>query len=88
MASKRVKKALRHEDVYGAGAKARREADLEPAEEYEAIEHERKQGTLHAGGSGSIVTDPKQAKAIAASEIRRKGRKHGNMDGNVHGEQY
>lgn len=84
MASRKVKKALQHADEYGEGAKARRKADLSDDEEYEAIESERQRGTLHAGGSGQVVTDPMQAKAIAASENRRRNnpnnafvRKHG-----------
>ena len=32
-------------------------------------------GTLHSGGSGKVVTDPKQAQAIAFSEQRRARRK-------------
>lgn len=76
MASKKVKKALEHEDKYGAGARAREAADLSEPEEYEAIESERQRGTLHSGGSGSIVTNPKQAQAIAHSEFQRKRRKN------------
>lgn len=81
--SKKVRAALEHKDEYGAGAKARRAAHLSDSEEYEAIEKERKRGTLHAGGSGKVVRDPQMAKAIAASEIRRK-----NADGDLHGGQY
>lgn len=87
MPSKKVKKALDHEDKYGAGAKARREADLSEPEEFEAVETERKRGTLHAGGSGSVVQNPKQAQAIAASEFKRKS-KRSNDSGDLHGEQY
>ena len=32
---------------------------------------EFKRGSLHSGGSGKIVTDPKQAQAIAMSMARR-----------------
>jgi len=89
MASKKVKKAMQHADEYGEGAKARRAVNLSEPEEYEAIEKERQRGTLHAGGSGKVVTNPQQAKAIAASENRRKrGKGNGNSDGNVRGEQY
>lgn len=87
MPSKKVKEALKHRDVYGAGAEARRKAHLSPSEEYEVIERERQKGTLHAGGSGHIVHDPAQARAIAASEIRRRER-HPNKDGNLHGREY
>lgn len=80
MASSKVKKALQHKDEYGAGAKARNEADLSPDEEYEAIESERQRGTLHSGGSGDIVTNPAQARAIAHSENqRRKNNPHNSF---------
>ena len=32
-----------------------------------------KKGKLHSGGSGKIVTDPKQAKAIQISYARKEG---------------
>jgi hypothetical protein len=88
LASRKVKKALAHEDKYGEGAKARRAADLSEPEEYAAIETERKQGTLHAGGSGKVVTNPAQAKAIAHSEFERKKKRGSNSDGNIHGPEY
>jgi len=36
---------------------------------------EYKSGGLHSGGSGKVVTDPAQAKAIALSEAKRRGYK-------------
>lgn len=39
------------------------------------VMHERKHGTLRAGGSGKKVTSRKQAIAIALSEARRDGAK-------------
>jgi len=37
--------------------------------------HEFKEGKLHSGRSGKIVTNPKQAVAIGLSEARRAGKK-------------
>jgi len=37
--------------------------------------HEMQQGELKSGGSGTRVTDPKQAIAIGLSEARREGAK-------------
>ena len=37
--------------------------------------HEMKKGTLKSGGSGKIVTDPKQAIAIGLSQAREEGGK-------------
>ncbi len=34
-----------------------------------------KKGKLHSGGSGDIVTDPHQAKAIQLSYLRKEGHK-------------
>jgi len=74
----KVEHALEHKDILGAGAKARRAAHLSESEEYETIERERKRGTLHSG-SGAVVHDPSQARAIAASEAR-KSRRGNNPD--------
>lgn len=37
--------------------------------------HEEKQGDLHSGRSGKVVTDPKQAIAIGLSRARKAGAK-------------
>lgn len=37
------------------------------------VMREYKKGALHSGGSGNLVTNPKQAIAIALSVARRKG---------------
>ena len=37
----------------------------------EKVMREYKEGTLHSGGSGKVVTNPKQAVAIAMSESRK-----------------
>lgn len=40
------------------------------------VMHEFKEGTLHSGSKkGPIVSNPKQAEAIALSEARKKGLK-------------
>ena len=41
----------------------------------EKVMHEFKEGELHSGGDGKIVTDRKQAIAIALSEAREEGAK-------------
>lgn len=38
------------------------------------VMREYKQGTLHSGKGGPVVTNPKQALAIALSEQRRQRR--------------
>jgi len=63
--SEAVKKALEHPNKLGAGA-AKRE-HLAPKEHKQAVYAEFHRGTLHSG-SGEIVTNPKQAAAIAHSE--------------------
>jgi hypothetical protein len=63
-----MESAMRHSNKYGAGAAARRKAHLKPKEKVGVVMHEYKHGTLHSGGSGKIVTNPKQAVAIALSE--------------------
>lgn len=70
-----VKKAMKHPDVLGAGAKKRR-AVKNPKDKMKIVMEEFKRGTLNSG-SGQKVTNPKQAVAIAYSEARRvkKGKK-------------
>jgi len=55
--------------AYGAGA-ARRKS-MSPKDKMKTVMHEFKKGTLHSGGSGEIVTNPKQAIAIGISEGKR-----------------
>jgi len=69
---KRIKKAMRHKDVLGAGAKKRKK--LPPKDKVEVVMKEFKRGTLNSG-SGSKVTNPKQAIAIGLSEARKVGAK-------------
>lgn len=65
MAKEKIKKALRHKDVLGAGAKKRKK--LRGKAKVEVVMKEFKRGTLHSGG-GEKVTNPKQAIAIGLSE--------------------
>lgn len=72
----RIKRALSHSNVLGAGASARRKAHLAPKEKVSVVMKEFKRHTLHSG-SGSIVRNRKQAIAIALSEagLSKKRRK-------------
>lgn len=67
-----IKKAMKHKDILGAGAKKR--ASLSSKDKKKVVMEEFKRGTLRSG-SGQKVTNPKQAVAIAYSEARRYGRK-------------
>lgn len=63
-----VAKAMRHPNVLGAGARMRR--GLNPKDKVHTVMSEFKRGTLHSG-SGQVVSNRKQAIAIALSEARR-----------------
>ena len=72
------KLAMRHSNILGAGAKARK--DLKGQEKVGVVMHEFKQGTLHSG-SGEIVKNRKQAIAIAMSEAglsKKRPRRYGD----------
>ena len=67
-------KAMKHSNKLGAGAAARRK-NLSGKAKIPVVMKEFKRGTLHSG-SGEVVTNPKQAVAIAMSEAgmsKRKG---------------
>lgn len=68
-----IKKAMKHKDVLGAGAK-KRKALKNPKDKVEVVMKEFKRGTLNSG-SGAKVTNPKQAIAIGLSEARKAGAK-------------
>lgn len=72
--NKRQREALRHPNKLGAGAMKRKH--LKGQEKVGVVMHEFKHGTLHSG-SGQIVTNPKQAVAIAMHEagLSRKQKK-------------
>jgi hypothetical protein len=67
MSLAQMRKAMNHPNVLGAGAAARRKHLRTPGDKVETVMHEFKRGTLHSG-SGEIVTNRKQAVAIAMSE--------------------
>jgi len=67
-----IKKAMKHPDKLGEGAKKRK--NLKPKDKVETVMHEYGRGTLHSG-SGAKVKDQKQAIAIALSEARKAGAK-------------
>lgn len=67
-----VNQALKHPNKLGAGAKKR--AKLKPSQRPAAVMKEFKRGTLHSG-SGAIVTNKKQAVAIAISESKKRRKK-------------
>ena len=63
--SKSIREAMKHRDIFGAGAKKRKK--LRGKNKIHAVMSEFKRGTLHSGGGGK-VTNKKQAIAIAMSE--------------------
>lgn len=67
----KMREAMKHKNVLGAGAKKRK--GLRPSEKAHVVMREFKRGTLHSG-SGQIVKDRKQAIAIALSEARKHAR--------------
>ena len=74
MGKKEVKWAMKHKNVLGAGAMKRKH--LGGADKVHTVMAEYKRGTLHSG-SGDIVTNRKQAIAIAMSEAgksKKRGR--------------
>lgn len=71
MAEESIRKAMRHPDKLGAGAKKRRK--LKAPDKVKTVMKEFAHGTLHSG-SGEIVTNPKQAVAIGYSEARRRAK--------------
>jgi hypothetical protein len=69
--SDKVKEALKHPDVLGAGSKKRKQLKLTYEEHVKAVMAEYSRGTLHTS-SDKLVTSKDQALAIAYSEIRAK----------------
>jgi hypothetical protein len=71
----------KHSDKLGAGANKRKKLK-NPDDKFAAVMHEFKTGKLHSG-SGAIVTDPAQARAIAGSEsgkFMKEDRKEYELD--------
>lgn len=69
----RAKEAMEHSNKLGAGAAKRK--SLKGQEKVSVVMKEFKRGTLHSGGSGKIVKNPKQAIAIALSEAKMSKKK-------------
>jgi hypothetical protein len=69
---KKIKEAMKHPNKLGAGAAKRR--SLPSADKAAVVMKEFARHTLHSG-SGEIVTNPQQAKAIAMSEAGKKRKK-------------
>lgn len=67
-----IKKAMKHADKLGAGARKR--TALKPKDKVETVMHEFGRGTLHSG-SGQKVSNRKQAIAIALSEAGKSNKK-------------
>lgn len=68
--ARKARQAMRHRDRPGAGAAKRRALGLTGREKAAVVMREFHRGTLRSG-SGEVVTDENQAKAIAMSEGRR-----------------
>ena len=66
-----IKKAMKHPDKLGAGAKKRK--SLPAKDKVKTVMKEFARGTLNSG-SGHKVTDKKQALAIGYAEKRKKGK--------------
>lgn len=70
----KILEALHHPNKLGSGAKKRNALHLNEQQEFEVITKEFKRGTLYSG-SGHKVTNINQAKAIAISELKKRGGK-------------
>lgn len=66
---KKIKAAMKHPDVLGAGAEKRKK--LNPDERASAVMEEYNKGTLRSG-NGEHVKNEQQAKVIAISERNKK----------------
>lgn len=67
-----IKKAMKHKDKLGAGAKKRKA--LPAKDKVKTVMKEYARGTLNSG-SGKKVSDKKQALAIGYSEARKSKKK-------------
>lgn len=79
MADKVIKKAMKHKNVLGAGAKLRSKVK-DPNKKIVIVMKEFKLGTLHSGSGAKVIKRP-QAMAIAwknlseARKTKKKGKK-------------
>jgi len=56
---------------------------MKAQEKVQKVMHEYKAGTLHSGGDGKVVKNPKQAIAIAMSEAGIKRKPRGGLMANA-----
>lgn len=56
---------------------------MKAQDKVQKVMHEYKVGTLHSGGSGKVVKNPKQAIAIAMSEAGIKRKPRGGLMANA-----
>lgn len=61
---------------------------MKPQDKVQKVMHEYKSGTLHSGGDGKVVKNPKQAIAIAMSEAGMKRKPRGGLMANAKLEAY
>lgn len=52
---------------------------MKAQDKVQKVMHEYKAGTLHSGGDGKVVKNPKQAIAIAMSEAGMKRKPRGGL---------
>jgi hypothetical protein len=56
---------------------------MKAQDKVQKVMHEYKAGTLHSGGDGKVVKNPKQAIAIAMSEAGIKRKPRGGLMANA-----
>ena len=56
---------------------------MKAQDKVQKVMHEYKAGTLHSGGDGKVVKNPKQAIAIAMSEAGMKRKPRGGLMANA-----
>ncbi|MGL4678281.1 MAG: DUF6496 domain-containing protein [Plesiomonas shigelloides] len=56
---------------------------MKAQDKVQKVMHEYKTGTLHSGGDGKVVKNPKQAIAIAMSEAGIKRKPRGGLMANA-----
>lgn len=56
---------------------------MKAQDKIQKVMHEYKVGTLHSGGDGKVVKNPKQAIAIAMSEAGMKRKPRGGLMANA-----
>ena len=56
---------------------------MKAQDKVQKVMHEYKTGTLHSGGDGKVVRNPKQAIAIAMSEAGIKRKPRGGLMANA-----